>query len=93
MPQRRCTRGVVRFGTWVVGVGGLLFVGCQGQSEARDFTPSAAVYKDRMLAQHEERAADDGRGNSARPVPWQADLPAKAALVTQPGATAAPPAG
>lgn len=77
-------------------ISGLLMLafllGCQGQGEFRDLEPSIATYRDRMLVEHTAQPPDvppptlepEPSEPVAQPVPWQADLPPRAALVTRP---------
>lgn len=79
---------------WAVSLATLL---CACQTEPTNTDGSIAAYRDRMLVQHQEEAAraqeeglDQGRDPLARPAPGQADLPPRAALMTQPATTTQP---
>jgi outer membrane protein TolC len=71
---------------WVIGSALVLIPACQELSDSPNFTTSAGVYRDRMLAEHEEKLSDQRERREVRAVPvsWQSELPERAALVTQP---------
>jgi outer membrane protein len=76
----------------------LLLASCQGQGDARDLEPSIATYRDRMLLEHSGQPAEAADPEpqvlttepTAQPVPWQAQLPPRAALITRPEALEQP---
>jgi outer membrane protein len=94
MPRNASRRGLA----WWRGIGGLmllLLVGCQSQGDARDLEPSIATYRDRMLAEQTAQPEEPppltpANEPVARPVPWQAELPERRALVTRPEALEQP---
>jgi len=73
-----------------------LLLGCQ--IESSDVEKSISAYRDRMLVQHQQQATppDDAApmrrrgGPLVQPVAAQAQLPARASLMTQPAATSQP---
>jgi outer membrane protein len=85
-------RGLQRTRT-VYGLMVLLLAGCQGEGDARQIEPSIATYRDRMLVEHtaDPAAPPEQREPMAQPVPWQADQPERAALVTRPEELPQPP--
>ena len=86
------TRGVFKLGwsqSGIIGLGLLLFLGCQSQGESHEVESSMSAYRDRMLVQHQDDTTERG-STTAKPVAWQSDLSEKAALMTQPPATTQP---
>ncbi|MCK4342520.1 MAG: TolC family protein [Phycisphaerae bacterium] len=81
---------MTRLGTLLCAV---LLLGCQ--SESTNIDEPISAYRDRMLVRHQEEAAADAENDRprdplARPVAWQSQLPARAALIAQPATTTQP---
>ncbi|MFH1746120.1 MAG: TolC family protein [Planctomycetota bacterium] len=83
--MRRCQ--IWRGSSVTVFVLAFALAGCRSDTPTPE--SSISVYRDRMLARHQEETAQR-RANTARPVAWQAHLPEKAALMTQPPTTTQP---
>jgi len=90
MLHRGWRQGLAQLGLAIIVVGGLLTGGCHAAVEDRQIDTSISSYRDRMLVQHQEQAAQAATPRGAQPVPWRPDLPAREALMTETGPDAAP---
>ncbi len=76
---------------WISGSALLLLVSFSSAGDAPSLEDSMSAYRDRMLVQYQEESEARQQTRSARPVPWQADMPQKDAVVVQPDVAAPPP--
>ncbi len=90
MLHRGWQQGLAQLGLAIIVVGGLLTGGCHAAIADRQIDTSISSYRDRMLVQHQEQAAEQATPRGAQPVPWRPDLPAREALMTETGPDAIP---